>query len=143
MLFLSEVNIQDILSTPAVVAGLFAVVGIFLAQLWDLVKENRREFRAGEKSTNAKLEAALLGDRLLFATEQKDFREEMREERDTILEEVKALRSEISLLRAENVQLRAENLEYRQRETAAMQRIQTLQDEVVSLVTHLDSCPVK
>jgi len=113
-------QIQDILSTPAVVAGTFALVGVFGKQLWDTLRVTRKDVSDKEDRENDKLEKAantaldkretmILAERSTFMEEQRQFRIEVQNEITTLREEVKQLREENIMLRKENVDLRTEN----------------------------------
>lgn len=101
--FFLETSVDGVLQTPAVIAGLFTIIGIFITKAFDEIKTRRVK-------TEDQLDKAVLARDTQQSKEREDFLNEQHEFRREMTEQMRILREEVNQLRAENVQLRAENL---------------------------------
>lgn len=103
IIFLAQSTVDNIISTPAVIAAFFGLMGIFGSRVWDSVTQKKTR-------TQDKVDAAFLNREASMAVERNEFLDEQRVFRKEMTDEVRLLRLEINQLRSENIQLRAENL---------------------------------
>lgn len=101
--FFLETSVDGVLQTPAVIAGLFTLIGIFVTKAFD-------ELRSKRNKTEEQLDKAVINRETQQSREREDFLDEQREFRREMTDQMRILREEVNQLRAENVQLRAENL---------------------------------